>query len=249
MSLTNFIENHKQFILLITGLNGCNKNNIANELSKLLNIQIISYKEFINNNKPENILIYDNIIDWDKFNEKINKNKDKGIIVVSPIFITDNIKFICDYHIHFYMNKQKIKNIISDYDKSIDIKIVNQKIIPYYMNIIKKMYINKSIDISNMDYKEQLKISIDLINNLLDNNIKSIENKNNKDNTIINKPLTYTVYKDKFIQQIDNFIGFSDNYDYTLSIDDIIGKTKFYEYSYEDNNGLNKGLITFKYNE
>lgn len=244
MDLSTFIKAHNQFILLITGLDGCHKNNISNELSKLLNIKIISYKSFIiNNQKPENYMIYDNIIDWNKFNETINKEKDKGIIVVSPVFITENIKFICDCHIHFYMNKQKIKNIIQENDNNTDIKIVNQKIIPYYFDVIKKMYINKSIDISNIEYDEQLKQTIEFINDII-NDRKPL----NKQIKSYN-PNMVTVNKNDFIQKIDDFIGFSDNYNYKLSIDDLIAKTKFYEYSYDDINGTNKGIITFKYNE
>ena len=244
MDLTNYINLHKQFILLITGLNGCNKNQIINKLSLELNIQIISYKSFIiDNQKPENLMIFDNIIDWDKFNNEINKNKDKGIIIESPIFPSNKVKFICDYHIHYYMNKQKIKDIINNYnnnltdnDSLVDIKIVNQKIIPYYMDIIKKMYINKSIDISNITIEEQYEKTLNTIKSFLLEN--STSNKQNK-----NLPI------DKFIEKIDEFIGLSDNYDYKLSIDDLISKTKFYEYSYEDANGQNKGLITFKYKE
>lgn len=149
--IKNYIKTYNQFILIISGFSGSNKNQIVENINKDIGLKVIDYTDYIND-KHEYTIDY---INWDKINNDINKYKHNGIIIITPFFISNKMKFICDLHITFFMNKQKLRSI---YEKTNikKTKIVNSLIYPFYIQIDKQTRSLK-IDISTLSYDEQLK--------------------------------------------------------------------------------------------
>ena len=263
--IETYINKYHQFILLFTGLDGCNKIDIANSIAKKLDIPVISYIDYIDKNDEIQDWNYDNIIKWEELNKEINDKKEKGVIIVSPVFISENMKFICDLHIAYYMNKQYLKNILHkkypNNEEEKNIYIINHSILPYYYDITKKSYFNKSFDMSQfIDIKDQLDKTIDYINDFFKNKIDIIPKQNELINTTsvpfnqhnnINQEISknkskksfsnqkpsnihhYTVNTNEFINHVNNVLSYP-IYGYSITPQDYANGVEVYEYNYAD---------------
>ena len=157
--LEAYIKKNKKIIILLTGLDIKKINEIGDELSKDLKIDIIKVNELYDNNYLINL----EDLDINILNDKI-KDKDKYIITnFSNIF--SNIKF--DFSIN-------IKFDIQDYIKA-NIENSKEKYIKYKKNIEK--------NIPNKFFKfDDITKTTDLIWDYLMNFIQSFLNKNDNNN-------------------------------------------------------------------
>lgn len=263
--IETYINKYHQFILLFSGLDGCNKIDIANSIAKKLDIPVISYIDYIDKNDEIQDWNYDNIIKWEELNKEINDKKEKGVVIVSPVFISENMKFICDLHIAYYMNKQYLKNILHkkypNNEEEKNIYIINHSILPYYYDITKKSYFNKSFDMSQfIDIKAQLDTTINYINDFFKNKIDIIPKQNELINTTsvpfnqhnnINQEISknkskksfsnqktsnihhYTVNTNEFINHVNNVLSYP-IYGYFITPQDYANGVEVYEYNYAD---------------
>lgn len=264
--IETYINKYHQFILLFTGLDGCNKIDIANSIAKKLDIPVISYIDYIDKNDKIQDWNYDNIIKWEELNKEINNKKEKGIVIVSPVFISENMKFICDLHIHYYMNKQYLKNILHkkypNNEEEKNIYIINHSILPYYYDITKKSYFNKSFDMSQfIDIKAQLDTTINYINDFFKNKIDTIPKQNkvinntsvslNNQRDNINQEISkneskksfsnqktsnihhYSVNTNEFINHVNNVLSYP-IHGYSITPQDYANGVEVYEYNYAD---------------
>lgn len=268
-SIKKYISLYKQCIIVITGFNGCRKKKIIKDLMKELNLPSISFQNFIDPEKYTGLWDY-NCIKWDEFVKEIVKNKDKGILVYSPIFKSEDKKFICDLHINYYMNKNYLRNIFDKYKINEQQKNINTKIMPYYYEVTKLSHFDKSIDISNIDYQEQLKQTLEVIKMFLERKINPIKKSEETDEEdfgskhiydSIEGPFNEEPKKIKrqklpkikgdiqdtntFIKNLNDFMGLEEKYDYTITTKDLKNNNEFYKL----NNGNDSMLIVAAYHE
>ena len=269
-SIKKFISLYKQCIIVITGFNGCRKSQIIKDLIKELKLPSISFQNFIDADKYKGLWDY-NCIKWDEFVEEIVKNKNTGILVDSPIFKSEDKKFICDLHINYYMNKDYFRRLFDKHNFNIEQKKeINTKIMPYYYEVTKLSHFDKSIDISNIDYQEQLKQTLEVIKNFLERKINTIKKTAESDEEdfaskhfydSIEGPFNEEPIKNKrqklpkihgdiqdtntFIKNLNTFMGLDEKYGYNITINDLKNNNQFYKL----NNGDESVLIVAAYHE
>ena len=208
-----YTKYNKQLIILISGLSGCGKSKLAENISRDLKLthleQHTFYKPNYNNlvNLPNstkiNNIFTDDSLDWDKFNSEVNKHKLSGVIISGFAFPQDKLKFTSDYHIslaikkdlciskraeYIKKHKNKYKQEYKDLENNTDRLIMNMLIFPYFLESNKKSKINKYIT-----YTDNKQVSNDVWTDLFTNFFtqESIEKlyldytKNNKNNNNI----------------------------------------------------------------
>lgn len=193
-------ENNKQLIILVSGLSGSGKTELGENISRDFKIKKIDVKNFYKTDLTESITLpngkkiinydSDDAVDWNKLNEEINNNKEKGIVVTSQVFPTDKLNFLADYHIHLKITKQELRDKRMKYmehhkEKNFDTESemlrINSVTYPYYLESLKKMKMDKFINVLEMSSDEIYDIVFDTL-------IKHIEN---------------NVYADKYVKKKD----------------------------------------------
>ena len=268
-SIKKYISLYKQCIIVISGFNGCRKTQIIKDLSKELNLPSISFQNYIDKDKYTGLWDY-NCIKWVDFVEEIIKNKNTGILVDSPIFKSEDKKFICDFHINYYMNKDYFRRLFDKYNFNEEKKKeINTKIMPYYYEVTKLSHFDKSIDISNLDYQEQLKQTLDFIKIFLERKINPVKNSEDEEDFAskhfydsIEGPFNEPPLKSKrpklppkihgdiqdtntFLKNLNTFMGLEDSYGYNITLNDLKNNNQFYKL----NNGDDSRLIVAAYYE
>jgi len=173
-----YIKFNNQLIILISGLPGCGKLELAKNLARDTKLHLLDENDYYIKNYDEKIQLTDEIsitnlytdkaIDWDLLNSDIDKFKSKGVIVVGFSFPKDKIKPKIDYHLHLNIPKQicieKRKEFLEKHKDKYpeDYKLIgspienlkmNKLIFPYYLEA--KSQNNTHIDkILNINYKE-----------------------------------------------------------------------------------------------
>jgi len=163
-----YIKFNKKLILLISGMQGSDKNLVSKEISKIFNIKCISLRNFINKNYKKEIKLdngdtfidWDNndAYDWDEFNNYIEKHKKDGIIVYGFSFTQENIKFKYDFHLNIKIskknyiesrhkflntNKEKFDDLFKLINTQTESIMINKYIIPNYYKYLENSKINK----------------------------------------------------------------------------------------------------------
>jgi uridine kinase len=116
--LDEYLLTKKEVIILISGLSGSKKSLLAKEIERdLKNLKIVNLDDYCDNNKVPVIEIFgqkvkdwDDVVsyDWNKFNNDINKLKNKGCVVYGDSFPKDKLNFDTDFHIHITVSKEKL---------------------------------------------------------------------------------------------------------------------------------------------
>jgi adenylate kinase family enzyme len=179
-----YLKLNGQMIILISGMSGTRKSEIANFFSGLFGFLLFQMSDFYKENYKESnnyvelpngdsILDWENIdnsIDWEKMNNHVNEKKKYGIILEGFGFPEDKINFKCDYHIHLKISKEKLlerrekykekhpgENI---YDKNIEKLILNKITIPHYLKLRDRSKIDKYININENENIDEIKKNI-----------------------------------------------------------------------------------------
>lgn len=160
-----YVNYHKQFVILISGLSGTNKSKIAGKIASKLKFKCLDTRDFIDMDTSEEVelpnkkvvKVWKNYL-WDKIIGEIEKYKENGIVVCGEFFPSNKLEKIkIDLHIHIKLSKQNIiKKRLEYIENSTDKKkyhdneteslIISQIIYPYYLEIIQKSIINKFIN-------------------------------------------------------------------------------------------------------
>lgn len=113
-----YIKKKGQLIILVSGFSGSGKTTLAREIERDFKIKFVNLNDFFKEEYNEvvdlghDIKVIDwdnpNAINWDKFNEIIDKEKQSGIVVSGFSFPSDKLKFSYDFHINLYIKKDKL---------------------------------------------------------------------------------------------------------------------------------------------
>lgn len=111
-----YIKFNKQLIILVSGINGCGKGEIAQDIASDFEISLIDqfkyYREDYNEETElpngTKVINWDNddAVNWDKLNEDVNEKKSKGVIIVGFSFPKDKLAFKQDFHLHINIAKK-----------------------------------------------------------------------------------------------------------------------------------------------
>lgn len=183
-----YIKFKGQLIILISGLSGSGRTELAKNIADTFKINIINQKDYyykshnetttLPNNKTVVNWDSDKAYDWDKFNNDINNIKSKGVVVVGISFNKDLITFKPDYHFHLVISKQKLfedreklveKNKekcpkeYEEYKDGTAKLIFNQLTYPYYKQTTENSIINKFLNVNKMTQNELFDSAFDTL--------------------------------------------------------------------------------------
>ncbi len=184
-----YIEMKGQFIILISGLPGCGKQELGQAFERDLKFKLLDtynyYKKDYNkkitlgeNQEFEIINLYtDDAIDWNKLNEDIDKYKQNGVVVIGMSLPQNKIDNV-DYHFHLNISKQvsmeKLKEYVTlnkdkfpeDFENigtPLEKLKMNKLIYPYYLETTKLSKINKYISVKEMNHSEIYDVAFDVL--------------------------------------------------------------------------------------
>jgi adenylate kinase family enzyme len=191
-----YLNKYKQLIILVSGFSGSGKGVLSKSLAKDFKIKYMNLNDYYKDNwdkESEAIEIDDHkIVDWDtpesinweRFNEDIEKNKKTGVIVSGFSFPQNKLALKPDFHIHLKITKDDLLQNRKDYvneredskvselDDELSRRILNKISYPHYMKSLEDSFINKFINIKSG--REELKQGY---NNMFDYLIENIEKK------------------------------------------------------------------------
>jgi len=202
-----YIEMKGQFIILISGLPGCGKQEIGELIERDFKFKLLDTYNYYKTNYDKKIILgedqeiinlyTDDAIDWDKLNDDINKFKSKGIVVIGMSIPQNRIIADVDFHIHLNISKQvsidKLKEYVTlnkdkfpDDFKNIGTPFeklkMNKLIYPYYLETTKLAKINKYISVKEMNnnqlYDMVFDVLIEFVQKYLNDSVKQNVNKN-----------------------------------------------------------------------
>ncbi len=182
-----YINRNKQLVILVSGFSGSGKTVLARSLLKDINrnnkkyqFTFLNLNDFFKSDDEYNNVIEVGdlkVVDWDSpdainwegFNQEINKVKSNGVIVSGFGFPKDKLNFEVDFHIHLKISKDDlIKNRsiyaneklddktsrISEIGEELEKRILNKVTFPHYLKSLETSVINKIINIKYDSLKE-----------------------------------------------------------------------------------------------
>lgn len=166
--LDTYITVKKSFIVLISGLSGSGRSQLAKEIERDFKIKLIALDNYC---KKENTRIFEvnseikikdwdhiDVYEWDRFNEDVIEAN--TVVAYGDYFPTDKLKFTPDYHLHVKISKDKLIEKRKEYIKNnpekckellefIDnnqIELIIKKVtFPYYLEYRGKSKIDKYV--------------------------------------------------------------------------------------------------------
>jgi len=188
-----YIKYKGQLLIMISGLTGCGKTQLASSIHRDFKIHWINqfdyYKKDYHNivtlpsGQEINNLDSDDAIDWVQLNSDIDKHKNTGLVVTGFSLQTAKITAVPDYsfnlkldkHIHLERMELFTESHNSKSDNKIDFQVEKTKFnkftYQYYLDSIAKSSINKFINVTDMSedaiYDTVFDIIIDVIKRFL----------------------------------------------------------------------------------
>ena len=179
-------------IKVITNNDNLFDDNLTDE-NNITNDEIVDNNSTDDNLEHISVLDWDNIyksIDWEKFNETVDKEKNKGVIIFGFGFPQKLLKFVPDFHIHMRINKQTLlenrkiyaKEHNKEYDEVMEKKIFNTITYTHYVKIQEDSKIDKFVNVNTMTEKEMRKDVFDYLMKSIDNKLQSKPSKLSRSN-------------------------------------------------------------------
>lgn len=170
---------NNKFIMLVSGISGCGKTNLAKNFAKNLNFTLLEQQNYYKEgwDKTEvlgdgsQVINYhsDDAIDWDKLNKAVEDASSKGVILTGSALPEDKLTFTPDIHMHVNISKQgcleKRKQFLEKHKEEYkdDYEAIgtpkeklkmNKLIFPYYLEVTKRSKINKFFNLNKNSSEE-----------------------------------------------------------------------------------------------
>lgn len=183
-----FLKFNGQMIIVVSGLSGTGRTELASKLSSLLNFTTVDQKDFYKKNydikaklpNGKEIIVWDSddAINWDAFNTAVNLAKDNGVVVVGVSFNKALITFAPDYHFHISMpkqvlyekrqkkieaNKEEHPEEYEEYEDGTARLVMNQITYPYYVETVKNSVVNKFYNTNKYSIDDMYDMSFDTL--------------------------------------------------------------------------------------
>jgi hypothetical protein len=214
------------------------------------------------------VLDWDNIyksINWEKFNETVDKEKNKGVIIFGFGFPQKLLKFIPDFHIHMRINKQTLlenrkiyaKEHNKEYDEVMEKKIFNTITYTHYVKIQEDSKIDKFVNVNTMTEKEMRKDVFDYLMKSIDNKLHSKPSKLSRTNMFqfndVNNITTTTTNKPKkdYNEEYEDYLPKpknKDKYDFDEYGNDYKNEKKVIDISPISRKNMSSSTSTSAYN-
>lgn len=197
----NVVQAYKKFngqlIILVSGLSACGKSKLAKYISDDFELKYLNQFDYYK--KDYNTLVKlpdgrevvnwdsDDAIDWERFNEDVNKNKKNGVIVSGFTLPDKYLKFKPDYHLHISMSKkvclekrkQYIVNNKDKYPKEYELLDTqgehlqfNRLTFPYYLGLKDRMTVNKYLSANEKNDEVLYDEAFDILIKMIDKNLE-----------------------------------------------------------------------------
>lgn len=170
-----YLKFNKQCIILVSGLSGSGKKEIAKDIEKSISFKLINtekyyksiddYKVFVDVGDIK-ILDWDSIeaVNWDLVNNEIKEHKSRGVVVVGNAFPKGCINEIVDIHFHVKIAKQTLltnrkqyieehkfnrSNSFNELNESNELLVFNKITYPHYFEYLEKSNITMVLNLNN----------------------------------------------------------------------------------------------------
>lgn len=175
-----YIKFKGQMVILISGMSGSGITHLGKNISKDLNLSLISYRDYFKEDYDKKIKLpndteiinwdSDDIIDWDNFIQAIKGKSHSGVVAYSQSFPTSKLdELVVDFHINIKLSKQNLlsrrKKYAEKHDEefgSQETMILNNYTYPYYLQSVSNSKITKFINanefnnLSDDEYDEKI---------------------------------------------------------------------------------------------
>jgi cytidylate kinase len=210
-----YIKFKGQMIILISGLSGSGKTELARDIERDFKLKMINLDNYHKKDYDKTVDIGDiKVVDWDntesydwnEFNKTVNENKSSGVVVVGPVFLPELIKFVPDTHIHVKIAKKNLLDKRHSYvethrekvpmlyelkNTDTETQIFNKITFPHYFEYREKSKINVFLNANEKTvdemYDEAYDYLIDIINKFL-SQLKGSHSATQKESNDYKKP-------------------------------------------------------------
>lgn len=205
-----YIKFNKRLIILISGLSGSNKTQLAQYIHEDFKITMVNIEKFCKKDFNKLVKVNNNVTindwddiesyDWDSINKIVDKHSSNGVIVVGQYLPQSKLKFTPDYHIHIKISKQdlinhrikfikenptKCKELFQYINTPIFHTIINKITYPHYLEYLNDSKIDKFINAKDLTFYHIYDQATDYIFNKIGiflNNYRKISNEMKSEN-------------------------------------------------------------------
>jgi hypothetical protein len=209
-----YLKFNKQLIILVTGLSGSNKSQLANFIERDFKIKAINVDDYCKKDFEKFVEVIDGVkindwddidsIEWKDVNISVEKEKETGVVLYGSYIPTNKIKFTPDFHIHVKISKQnlidarrtfiknnpeKCKELIKFVDTPTEHAIINKIVFPHYQKYLEQSKIDKYINANEITTDEVYDAAASFLFNKINERLPILvkQSKNIDDNKMTNK--------------------------------------------------------------
>lgn len=192
-----YLKFNKQLIILISGLSGSNKSQLAGFIERDFKIKAINIDDFTIKDFEKMVEVIDGVkindwddidsVDWAQINKNVEKYKETGVVLYGSYITSDKITFEPDFHIHVKISKQnlidarrtfiknnpdKCKELIKFVDTPTEHAIINRIVFPHYQKYLEQSKIDKYINGNELNIDEMYDAATNFLFNKINEKLK-----------------------------------------------------------------------------
>ena len=194
-----YLKFNKQLVILVSGLSGSNKSQLANFIGRDFKLKSINIDEYCISDFKKMVEVIDGVtindwddvdsVDWSNINKDVDKYKENGVVLYGSYIPTNKITFSPDFHIHVKISKQnlidarrtfiknnpeKCKELIKFVDTPTEHAIINKIVFPHYQKYLEQSKIDKYINANELNIDEIYDAAADFLFNKINEKLKSL---------------------------------------------------------------------------